>query len=286
MVRRWVAVAAALLVVVAGSGSAEASGSARWVLVPHGRFELAWSEGFDRPAPLGSFGDCDHAAGTPAAFCGRLPGAYRKSLWAYPAGWPDTAKSGQLGRFRVGGVYHPEDTVWVSKSAAGDGQLHVRMFRPRAGGDAHVAAVVPKAAMGMTFGRFVVRERVSRAGVGFKTADLRWPVVNEGCSEMDFPEASHHQGPSAFFHPSSCGAQLSFDSGVSWSAWHTYVVEASPVGTRFLVDGRVVGETSRVVGRPMDWVLQNETDLSGESAAPGAVDQVDVTSMSVYRYVR
>ncbi|NUR02473.1 MAG: glycoside hydrolase family 16 protein [Streptomyces sp.] len=250
---------------------------------PAHSFRYLWSDSMNTPVKLGGFSGCDHNTDTPAAYCSGLSGSMRANWWAYPDSWPDTAKSGQLGVYRVGGTYHPEDTVWVAPSPWGDGQMHIKMYRPKAGGDVHSATVVPKRAMGLKYGRYIIRERVSHVGRGFKSAQLLWPVDNNagGCSEIDFPENSHDVPPSAYDHPANCGQQDAFDSGASWGSWHTYSTSWTPSSVTFAVDGRTIGVSRRSPSVAMDWDVQNESSLDGEQAAPGATDQIDITYVEV-----
>lgn len=244
-------------------------------------FHYLWSDSFNTPVRLGGFSGCDHNTDTTHAYCGGLSGSMRANWWAYPSTWPDTAKSGQLGAYRVGGTYRPEDTVWVAPSPWGDGQMHIRMYRPRSGGDNHVATVVPKRAMGLKYGRYIIRERVSHVGRGFKSAQLLWPVSGGGCSEIDFPENSHDVPPSAFDHPANCGGQDAFDTAVSWGAWHTYTTSWTPSSVTFAVDGKTIGASKHSPNVAMDWDIQNESSLDGEQAAPGTWDQIDITYVEV-----
>ncbi len=105
-------------------------------------WKLIFSDDFNMDVPLGAFSDCKHNTDTPQAYCGGLMpyGAYYYNWWAYPNTWSDTAKSGADGNVGApfGGVYHPEDTVWVS-----NGAMHIKMYRPSTGGDNQVATVVP-----------------------------------------------------------------------------------------------------------------------------------------------
>lgn len=275
MLRRLAAVTVAVAALM-GANAAPASAAAH---TPG--FHFAWSDSFNQRVPLGGFSDCDHNTDARQAYCGGLSGSMRANWWAYPSSWPDTAKSGQLGVYRVGGTYHPEDTVWVAPSAWGDGQMHIKMYRPKAGGDVHSATVVPKRAMGLKYGRYIIRERVSHVGVGFKSAQLLWPVSGGGCSEIDFPENSHDVPPTAFDHPANCGQQDAFDTAASWGNWHTYTTSWTPSSVSFAVDGRMIGVSQHSPSAPMDWDVQNESSLDGEQAAPGTWDQIDITYVEV-----
>ncbi|MFE6488249.1 glycosyl hydrolase family 16, partial [Streptomyces sp. NPDC057757] len=152
--------------------SADACGSTA-VSLPRGDCGPFWqvlAEDFngDR-VPVGSFSDCDHHVDTSGAYCGGLRGTYLDNWWAYPTGWPDTAES--RGR-EVVGVYHPEDTVSVGPAPNGDGRMFIRMWRPADGGPVHSAAVVPRAVMDMTYGKYSARIRVTKAAPGYKSAWL------------------------------------------------------------------------------------------------------------------
>lgn len=229
---------------------------------------------FSRAAPLGAFADCDHHVDTPAAYCANLTGWYRDNWWAYPQGWPDTATQRD---YPVGGVYDPARTIWVD-----GGQLHVRMFRSTTG-PVHAAAVVPKRVIGTTYGTFSERFRVSRVATGYKSAHLLWPVTGDcqGC-EVNFPENEYDSTIHAFTHPKGGGRQASYDTGVDWSRWHTSAIEWSPGRIRYFLDGRLVGEsTGGVPDRPMIWVLQNESALNGDRAAPNSWAQMDIDWVKV-----
>lgn len=275
--RRLAAIAFAAAAML-GSSAAPAHGSSP-------TFRLIYADGFNTPVKRGSFTDCDHATDTRQAYCSGLTGSVRNAWWAYPAGWPDTAQSGQLGHYPVGGYYDPASTIWIAPSAWGDGQMHIRMWRGPSG-PVHSATVVPKAAIGLRYGRYEIRERVSHVGYGYKSAQLLWPVtdVNGQCPEVDFPENSHDVQPSAYDHPSSCGDQDAFDTGVNWSAWHTYDITWTGAGVTFAVDGRTIGTSRYSPSVPMDWDIQNESSLDGETAAPNSSDQIDITYIRVWSY--
>ncbi|KWT61851.1 hypothetical protein ADL21_11235 [Streptomyces albus subsp. albus] len=266
---RRLALTTTLAVGLLGVVSPPAEAAPRWVPM--------FADDFDIPVPLGSFSDCNHYADTPRAYCGGLSGSVRDNWWAYPNTWPDTAK--QRG-YPVGGTYHPEDTVSVSPDVSGDGQMHLRMWRPANGGDVHSATVVPKKLMEQTYGAYEETWRVSKAAPGYKSAHLLWPVDNDGCSEIDFPELEWNTTVAGFAHPSDCGEQDAFDTNAKWTDWHTSRIEWTPGRIRFYLDGKLVGESTRgVPDRPMNWDIQNESALNGDQAAPGSWAQMDITSV-------
>lgn len=246
-------------------------------------FRLIYADGFNTPVKRGAFSGCDHNTDTPQAYCSGLPSRVRSAWWAYPAGWPDTATHRG---YKVGGYYDPATTLWIAPSQWGDGQLHIRMWRGTTG-PVHSATAVPKKAMGLRYGAYEERWRVSHVATGYKSAHLLWPVDNNagGCSEVDFPELEWDTQVAGFMHPSNCGQQVAVDTGKSWGQWHTSRIEWTPGDIRFYLDGRLVGEThDHVPAVPMSWDIQNESALNGESAAPNSSAQMDVTYVKVWSY--
>lgn len=233
-----------------------------------------FADDFTTSIPLGAFSDCNHNADKPTAYCGGLApyGNYKSRWWAYPSGWTDTAKSGADGNGGApfGGVYHPEDTVSIS-----DGAMHVKMFRPAAGGDNHVAAVVPIPCMAHQYGRYVERFKVVQADPGFKSAHLFY----QGGYEIDYPENDYNQSISAYTHPGGA----SFSSKVKWTEWHTTAIEWTANSVSFYMDGKLIGTTTnKVPNIPMSWILQNESSILGPYASPGATAQLDIDWVACY----
>jgi hypothetical protein len=233
-----------------------------------------FADDFTTPVPVGAFSDCNHNADTPEAYCGGLApyGNYQKRWWAYPNNWSDTAKSGADGNAGApfGGVYHPEDTVFI-----GDGAMHIKMFRPTTGGDNHVASVVPIPCMDHQYGRYVERIKVVRADPGFKSAHLFY----QGGFEIDYPENDYGETISAYTHP----GEASFSTNSRWTEWHTTVIEWTAGSVKFSLDGKVIGTTTvKVPNIPMSWVLQNESSILGPYASPGAVAQLDLDWVACY----
>ncbi|MFE2486043.1 glycoside hydrolase family 16 protein [Streptomyces mirabilis] len=243
-------------------------------------FHRVLNDNFSWTVPVGSWSDCDHNTDTRQAYCSGLPAYASRNWWAYPAGWPDTAT--QRG-YRVGGYYDPASTLSVS-----GGQLHVRMWRGRTG-PVHSATVVPKAAMGLRYGKFEERFRVSRVATGYKSAHLLWPVDNNACPncEIDFPELEWSGQIAAFMHHKNSvgGDQDAYDTGQRWTSWHTSDVIWLPGSVTFVLDGKVVGHsTTAVPNTPADWDIQNESALNGESAAPNSWAQMDIDYVRVWSY--
>lgn len=232
-----------------------------------GPFTLAWSTNFPTDYPLGTFTSAtENSSSVP-------------NWGAYPAGWPDTAT--ERGN-SVGGHYDPGGTTWIS-----GGQMHIKMFRD-SGGDVHSSAMVPLAAFGKTYGKYVETFQVESpsTATGYKSAHLLYSTGTQN-NEVDYPEAQWDDPQIyAFTHIRQyTTAQESFPSGVSWSGWHTSEIDWTPTALTFYMDGRQIGTTSaHVPSDPLKWVLQNETALNGEVPAIGSSAQMDISYVAYYSY--
>lgn len=232
-----------------------------------GPFKLAWQSDFSTSYPLGTFASATENSSS-------VPG------WgAYPSGWPDTAT--ERG-YSVGGHYDPGGTAWIS-----GGQMHIKMFRDSSG-DVHSCAMVPLAAFGQTYGKYVETFQVESpsTATGYKSAHLLYSTGSQN-NEIDYPEAQWDDPDIyAFTHMRQfTSSQQSFNSGVSWSGWHTSEIDWTPSGLTFYMDGRQIGTTSvNIPDTPMKWVLQNETALNGEIPAIGSSAQMDISSVAYYSY--
>ena len=244
-------------------------------LASRGPWKLVWSTHFPASAPLGSFGGGGNG---PSVNAPDLPSALQSQWGAYPAGWPDTATQRD---YPVGGYYDPAHTVWVS-----GGQLHIRMYR-EASGPVHSAALVPLAAQDRMYGKYVETFRVSQIAAGYKSAHLLWPSngdQNTTSFEVDYPEDEWDTGISAYVHDGD-DPQQSFPANANWGSWHTTEIDWTPHRLAFFMDGKLIGATtSGVPDVPMDWIIQNESALNGESAAPNSSAQIDISHVAYYSY--
>lgn len=237
-------------------------------------WKLIFADDFNGTVPVGAFSDCDNNTDTPQATCNGLQAypEYYENWWAYPNTWSDTAKSGADGNTGApfGGVYHPEDTVFVD-----NGAMHVKMFRPAAGGDNHVGTVVPRKCMDHQYGRYVERFKVVQADPGFKSAHLFYG----GGFEIDYPENDYGGTISGYTHPG--GGNVSSDA--KWTEWHTTAIEWTAGKVTFFMDGREIGtSTNQIPNIPLSWVLQNESSILGPYAEPGATAQLDIDWVACY----
>jgi hypothetical protein len=163
------------------------------------------------------------------------------------------------------GTYDSATTTSVSGGVL-DEYLHTQ-------GTPQVMALTPPGASNQTYGRYAVRFR-SDSIPGYKIAWLLWPrndVWSQG--ELDFPEAGLDSTISGYAHDvtgSPSHNAWAVDTGRSMTAWHTAVLEWSPAGLRYILDGRswTTTRASAIPRNPMNWILQTETSDSGPT--PGA----------------
>ena len=216
-------------------------------------WKLAFADDFARNAALGSF-----------------LSTYSSTWSAYPAGWYDTSRNGR---------YDPARTLSVS-----NGNLDIWLHTVN--GVHYVSAPEPKLAT-MTYGRYSIRFQ-SDSIPGYKTAWLLWPDddVWPAHGEIDFPEGNLDQNISAFAHwASSGGGQDAFSTSATYAAWHTATTEWAPGRITFILDGKVVGTSTRLVpGAPMHWVIQSETQLSGGAPADAAAGHIRVDWAAAWTY--
>lgn len=233
------------------------------------QWNLVWSTDFPTNAALGSF----NSDGVNSA----LAAQWR----SYPSGWPDTATERGL---PVGGYYDPPTTVWIS-----GGEMHIKMWRG-ASGSVHSCAMVPVQAQDRTYGKYIETFRVSHVMTGYKSAHLLWPHNGKTSTigfEVDYPEEQFDKPIHAFVHNTS-DTQLSFPTDLNWSSWHTTEIDWTPTSLSFYMDGKLIGTTTSaayVPNVPMDWIIQNESALNGETASLNSSAQMDISYVAYYSYV-
>lgn len=208
---------------------------------------------------------------------GQFPGPYEKYWDAYPSSYPDTAKQRH---YPVGGNYDP------GVISAARGVMSVRMYRGT--GDVHSCALLPKAAQNKLYGRYTESFVVSGIAVGYKSAHLLWPASgnqNSDSYEVDYPENEWDTSINMFIHQAGQSQQY-YDTNAKWGVPHTTVIEWSPGLLTFYLDGKQVYQTTRMVPDiPMDWIIQNESALNGEAAAPNSSAQIDFTYVAYDKWV-
>jgi hypothetical protein len=256
------------------------SSSATVAAVGSPLWQLKWQTDFPEAAPLGSFSGCDNYDRTPAAFCSGLPAGLQSQWWAYPTGWPDTATESHM---RLGGYYDPARTLSIS-----DGQLHIRLFRDT--GPIHSAAVVPKAAIGLKYAKYVERFRVSNpaSSTGYKSSHLLWPTAEPLRYEVDYPEGEWDSGFCVHVHSVSQGSATKniCPAGVTFASWNTTEIDWWPGNLAFYLNGTEVYHLTGkwVPDQPMSWIIQNETALNGEIAPENSSAQLNISYVAIYSY--
>ena len=212
-----------------------------------------FAEDFTTAAPLGSF-----------------LASYGSRWGAYPSPWKDTSGHG---------VYNPGKTM----SASG-GMMDLWVHTES--GVHYVAAPQPKLPT-MTYGRFSARFQADSTA-GYKVAWLLWPDsgVWPADGEVDFPEGDLNSNMSAFAHfASSGGGQDAFTLPTTFAGWHTATINWTPGKLVFLLDGKIVGTSTKLVpSKPMHWVMQTETTLNGSVPSNSASGHVRVDWVTAYAY--
>lgn len=222
---------------------------------------------------------------------GQFPAAVSSKWHAYPYPWPDTAKKYPNGT-NEGGTYWPEKTVSIH-----DGVMDIWLHTEN--GVHLVAAPMPLIVgpgdvwAGQLYGRYAVRFKVDSAIPKYKQAWLLWPRsdTHPRDGEIDFPESDFDAGSNiyAFMHRqngSSGSDQDYYDSGVDvvGSGWHTVVTEWGPSSCKFILDGRVIGNsTSRIPNTPMRYVIQTETWLGSGDPDDATQGHVLIDWVTIYR---
>lgn len=268
------AIAAGVLAVVTGAtqlGTVSGASAAGTAAAPSGqampvgdvgRFTQIFKDDFTRNVALGSFGK-----------------ANATSWGAYDDGWKDTSKNG---------TYSPSKVLSV-KGGVLDMNIHTE------NGVHMVSAPVAKIngagrPEGQLYGRYVARFRSDNLP-GYKIAWLLWPDTdNWDDGEIDFPEANLDGRIEGFMHHKGAPReQDAYSTEVSTRGWHTAVLEWTPEYVRFELDGKQVGKSTDrklIPSKPMHWVLQTETALSGPAPAAKVAGHVQVDWVSVYKYQR
>jgi hypothetical protein len=233
------------------------SGGSSGAAMPTGNlsgWKLALSEDFTTPVARGSF-----------------PGPYDDEWMSYD-GFPDTSQVG----------WYDDDIISVQ-----DGNLDLYLHTEN--GTPLGAAPIPLVDGnwgGQSYGRFSVRMKADPIH-GFGTGFLLWTDSgdwNDG--EIDFPESELTDVAKGYNHcPGNPSVNcLVVNTSARYSDWHTYTIEWRPNDLKYLVDGVVVGSTSRnVPSEPLHWVMQAAT--TGERPDPSAsghllIDWVTIHTMA------
>ena len=231
---------------------------------------------FTADVPRGGFSGCTVGRTMMNSVCAGLPASVAAKWWAYPDGWPDTEHNGQYEPSRVLSIHNGLLDYYIHTAD------HVHM----------VAAVVPKIpggvdGGGLLYGAYVVRFKAEPV-YGYKTAWLLWPDHEHwpGEGEIDFPEGDLSGTIDGFMHhlgATSGSQQDVYSTGASYDTWHTATIEWTPDRCRFMLDGAVIGTSTRFVpADPMHWVLQTETATDGTAPSEDSSGHVYVAWAVAY----
>jgi len=209
-------------------------------------------EDFDQPVSRGSF---------PGPYAGR---------WTSYSGFTNHSGAGTYDRK----IISAQDGVL-------DLYLHPENGRPLT---AAPVPLVDGAWGGQVYGRFSVRMKADPLR-GYGATFLLWPdsdIWSEG--EIDFPESTFSGVAKGYNHCPGNPADncLWFNTDAHYDAWHTYTIDWRPEKLTFLLDGVVVGSTTKhIPSTPMHWVMQVESpnvDVAKQTSGHVLVDWATVYS--------
>jgi glycosyl hydrolase family 16 len=192
-----------------------------------------------------------------------------------------------------GGSYCPGLTTSIR-----NGRMDVRLRRAQIGGssiyviDAALPRVAGRSAFkGQLYGRYAVEFYAPRAFPMFHVSWLLWPDSNAWPrdGEIDFPEADTDGSTiGAFMHRqggTSGGDQDAYIVHTPfYGAWHTAAIEWLPTRCTFILDGKVIGnstDAATIPHTPMHLVLQSglsndESSGSGNPRGDIYIDWVEI----------
>lgn len=226
----------------------------------------------------GQFSGC----GSSTYVCSGLPSSMQSKWWDYPDDWLDSNKVCE---------YEPSQTISVS------GDIMNMFIHTVADGTCMTAAPVPRlpdpvdSSNGQLYGMYSVRMK-SDPVAGYKTAFLLWPDSENWPEdgEIDFPEGALDGTVDAYMHykGATVGSQQdAYITDVSYTAWHTYTIEWTPDYVKFLLDGKVMGDStdaSLIPDTPMHWVMQTESGLDGGKPESGAQGNLQIAWAAIWSY--
>ncbi len=206
---------------------------------------------------------------------GSFPSAVSSKWRVYDDGWSDTSGKGR---------YSPSKVLSVTGGVL-DYYIHTE------NGVHMVSAPLPKIPgatnNSLLEGRYSMRFRADSMS-GYKLAALLWPAsdVWPRDGEIDFPEGAFGGRIGAYTHyqgATSGSDQQAFELDIDWNQWHTATIERTSSTVSYYIDGVLVGRsTDRLPSTPMQWVLQAETTLSGDTPASTAGHfQIDWVTVEV-----
>jgi chitodextrinase len=222
-----------------------------------------FADDFAQSVPLGSF---------PSQVSGK---------WgAYPYPWSGTP---------TWATYYPEKTTSVA-----NGLMDIWMHSENIGGSVKYLISAPYPKIGTSdnnqlYGRYAIRFKTDQFRQ-YHASWLLWPKSEQWPQdgEIDFPEGDFDSNIGAFMHQqngTSGGDQDAYNTSTPmYGAWHTAVIEWLPTRCTFIIDGKVIGQsTSRIPNTPMHWVIQNGGSFGVSNPDPNVQGHVYIDWVAVYR---
>ena len=201
---------------------------------------------------------------------------------SYPSSYKDTSKNG---------TYH-SDTVLSVHDSVLDYYLHTD-----SSGVPNVACAIPllngPGGEGgyvniRTMSVFKVDASLEVSLPGYKMANLLWPDSENWPTdgEIDCPECDLNGSINIFMHRqngSGGGDQDAYSTNIKVGVgWHTVIVEKAANYCKFTVDGFTATSTSRVPNTPMNWRIQNESNLNGQKPAASVAGHIEYDLVAVW----
>jgi len=188
-----------------------------------------------------------------------------------------------------GGSYCPGLTTAIR-----NGRMDVRLGRAQVGGSSTyvIDAPLPRVGghspfKGQLYGRYAIEFYEPRPFPMFHVSWLLWPDSNvwPRDGEIDFPEADTDASRiGAFMHRQGGTSGADQDAYIVhtpfYGAWHTAVIEWLPTRCTFVLDGKVIGNSTdpaTIPHTPMHLVLQSglSSDASSGTSSPGGDIYID-----------
>ena len=208
---------------------------------------------------------------------GQFPGAVSEKWTAYRYPWKGTPTWATYDPQRTTSFHDGLMDIWIHTV---NGEHLIAANEPKING--------PSAGRSQLYGRYAIRFRADSFGY-YKASWLLWPQsgVWPRDGEIDFPEGEFDGRMSAFMHRQDGtwgGDQDAYASGVTWTSWHTAVIEWLPSRCTFILDGRVIGQsTSRIPNTPMRYVIQNGGRFDTGEAPDSVQGHIYIDWIAVYK---
>jgi beta-glucanase (GH16 family) len=172
----------------------------------------------------------------------------------------------------------------TSHVSVSNGLLQLSTSQDPAYNNEWVSGGLCQCGVGMTYGAYFVRSRLT--GAGPTGVELLWPVANVWPPEIDFNETGGStSSTSSTVHYSSSNTQIHRSLNIDMTQWHTWGVIWTPNSVTYTVDGQVwstVTGASVIPNQAMTLDLQQQTWCSSGWACPTAPQSMLVDWVAEY----